>query len=42
MAITPADSNDPLLLTDDELLDVMNQALKDGFIKFRGVTTRYH
>jgi len=42
MAITPADSDDPLLLDDDELLEVMTQALKDGFIKFRGVPTRYH
>jgi hypothetical protein len=42
MAITPEDSNDPFLLTDDELRDVMLQAISDGFEKFRGVTNTYH
>jgi hypothetical protein len=42
MAITPQDSDDPLLLTDEELQDVMIQALSDGFEKFRGVTSTYH
>jgi hypothetical protein len=42
MAITPEDSNDPFLLTDDELRDVMIQAISDGFEKFRGVTNTYH
>jgi hypothetical protein len=42
MAITPEDSNDPFLLTDDELREVMIQAISDGFEKFRGVTNTYH
>ena len=42
MAITPEDSNDRFLLTDDELRDVMLQAISDGFEKFRGVTNTYH
>jgi hypothetical protein len=42
MAITPVDSTDPLLLTDEELRDVMIQALSDGFEKFRDVTNTYH
>jgi len=42
MAITPSDSNNPGLLTDEELQEVMEQALNDGFTKFRGITTRYH
>ena len=42
MAITPTDANDPLLLTDEELQEVMEQALSDGFNKFRGITTKYH
>ena len=42
MAITPKDSDDPLLLTDEELQDVMIQAISDGFEKFRGVTSTYH
>jgi len=42
MAITPEDSNDPFLLTDDELRDVMLQAISDGFEKFRDVTNTYH
>ena len=42
MAITPTDSDDPSLLTDEELHEVMSQALRDGFHKFRGVPKRYH
>ena len=42
MAITPEDSKDPFLLTDDELREVMIQAISDGFEKFRGVTNTYH
>ena len=42
MAITPTDADDPSLLTDEELHEVMTQALSDGFHKFRGVPKRYH
>jgi|TARA_R100001244_G_scaffold51257_2_gene44654 hypothetical protein len=42
MAITPEDSDDPFLLTDDELQEVMIQALSDGFEQFRGVINTYH
>ena len=42
MAITPSDADDPLLLSDEELQEVMEHALSDGFNKFRGVTTKYH
>lgn len=42
MAITPTDADDPQLLTDEELHEVMTQALSDGFHKFRGVPKRYH
>jgi len=42
MAITPEDSDDPFLLTDDELQEVMIQALSDGFEQFRGVVNTFH
>ena len=42
MAITPEDSNDPFLLTDDELREVMIQAISDGFEQFRGVVNTFH
>ena len=42
MAITPKDSTDPLMLSDEELQEVMMQALSDGFEKFRDVTNTYH
>jgi hypothetical protein len=42
MAITPKDSTDPLMLNDEELQEVMMQALSDGFEKFRDVTNTYH
>ena len=42
MAITPEDSDDPFLLTDDELQEVMIQAISDGFEQFRGVVNTFH
>ena len=42
MAITPDDSDDPFLLTDDELQEVMIQAISDGFEQFRGVVNTFH
>ena len=42
MAISPKDADDPLLLSDEELLEQMETALREGFKKFRGVTINYH